>query len=73
MVVLHVFIIKFYPNCFSNYYPQYTVLGHFPLCIEFRRIYIQSHFPEHYPIVREETAMFSFFWYHVSGRYNDFQ
>ena len=25
MVILHIFIIKNYPNLFSNYYPKYTI------------------------------------------------
>ena len=30
-------------------------------------------FHEHYPIVLDETEMFSFFRYPISDRYNDFQ
>ena len=45
IVILQVFIIKNYPNLFSNYYPKYTRRGKLPLYIEFWRIYIRSHFP----------------------------
>ena len=34
VVILHAFIIKNYPNSFSNYYPKYTFWVIYPfLCI----------------------------------------
>ena len=33
MVILHVFIIKNYPNLFSNYYPKYTIWVIYPFLL----------------------------------------
>ena len=73
MVILHVFIIKNYPNLFSNYYPKYTFWVIYPFLMNLGEFIFEVTSPEHNPIVREEMAMFSFFWYPVSDRYNDFR
>ena len=36
MVILHVFIIKIYPNLFSNYYPKYTIWVIYPFLLNLR-------------------------------------
>ena len=61
MVILHVFIIKNYPNLFSNYYPKYTIWINYPFILNFGEFIYEVTFPEHYPIVREETSMLSYF------------
>ena len=61
MVIFHVFIIKNYPNLFSNYYPKYTIWVIYPFILNFGKFIYEVTFPEHYPIVREETVMFSYF------------
>ena len=61
MVILYVFIIKNYPNLFSNYYPKYTIWVIYPFILNLGEFIYKVTFPEHYPIVQEETAMFSFF------------
>ena len=73
MIILHVFIIKNYPNLFSKYYPKGTIWVIYPFILNFGGFIYEVTFPKHYPIVREETAMFYFFGYPVSDRYNDFQ
>ena len=61
MVILHVFIIKNYPNLFSNYYPKYTFWVIYPFLMSLGEFIYEVTSPEHNPIVREEMAMFSFF------------
>ena len=61
MVILHVIIIKNHPNLFSNYYPKYTIWVIYPFILNFGEFIYEVTLPEHYPIVREETAMFSSF------------
>ena len=61
MVILHVFIIKNYPNLFSNYYPKYTIRVNYSFILNFGEFIYEVILPEHHPIVREETAMFSYF------------
>ena len=68
MVIVHVFIIKNYPNLFSNYYPNFTFLGHLPLYIAFWRIYIQSHFPGTLTNRTRGNRNILLFWYHFSDR-----
>ena len=36
-----------------------------------REVIYKFDFPEHFPIVQAEMAMFSLFWNHVSDRNND--
>ena len=62
MVILHVFIIKKYPNLFSNYYPKYTIWVFYPFTLDLGEFIYEVTFPEDLPIVQEETAMFSFFY-----------
>ena len=73
MVILHVSIIKNYPNLFSNYYPKYTFWVIYPFLMNLGEFIYKVISSEHSPIVREEMAMFSFFRYPVSDRYNDFR
>ena len=61
MVILHVFIIKNYPNLFSNYYPKSKIWVIYPFILNFGEFIYEVTFPEHYQIVREETAMFYYF------------
>ena len=61
MIILHVFIIKKNPNLFSNYYPKYTIWVVYPFILNLGEFLYKFTFPEHYPIVREEKAMFSSF------------
>ena len=60
MVILHVFIIKNYPNLFSNYYPKYTIREIYPFILNFGEFIYEVTFPEHYSIVRYEMAMLSY-------------
>ena len=73
MVILHVSVIKNYPNLFSNYYPKYTFWVIYPLSMNLGEFIYEVTSPEHNPIVREEMAMVSLFWYPVFERYNDFR
>ena len=61
MVILHVFIIKNHPNLFPNYYPKYTIWVIYPFILNFGKFIYKVISPEHNPIVREETAMLSYF------------
>ena len=61
MVILQGFIIKNYPNLFSNYYPKYTIWVIYPFILNFGELICEVTFLEHYPIVREETAILSYF------------
>ena len=61
MVILHVFISINYPNLFSDYYPKFTTWVIYPFILNFGELLYEVSFPEHYPIVRKETAMFSYF------------
>ena len=61
MVILHLFIIKNYPNLFSNYYPKFTIGVIYPFILNFGEFIYEVTFPEHYLIVREEISMFSYF------------
>ena len=61
MVKFHVFIIKKPPNLFSNYYLKYTIWLIYPFILNLGEFTYEVTFPEHYPIVREEYSMFSFF------------
>ena len=60
MVIFHVFIIKNYPNLFSNYYPKYTIRVLYPFILNLGEFIYEVHFPEHYPIIREEKSVFSY-------------
>ena len=60
MLILHVFIIKNYPNFFSNYYPKFTIRVIYPFILNLGEFLYEVPFPEYYPIVREEKAMFSY-------------
>ena len=60
MVILHIFIIKNYPNFFSNYYPKYAIRVNYPFVLNFGEFIYNITLFEHYPIVREETEMFSY-------------
>ena len=60
MVSLHIIIIKNYPNLFSKYYPKYTIRVNYPFILNLGEFIYKVTFPEHYPIVQEETAMFSY-------------
>ena len=60
MVILHVFIIKNDPNLFSNYYPKYTIWVIYPFILNLGEFIYEFTFPEHYPIVLEETEMLYF-------------
>ena len=60
MVILHVFIIKNYPNLFSNYYPKYTIQVNYPFILNLGELIYKVTFPEHYLILREEKTMFSY-------------
>ena len=61
MVTFHVSIIKNYPICFSNYYPKSTIWVIYPFILNFGELIYEVTVPEHYPIIREEIAMFSYF------------
>ena len=61
MVILHVFIIKYYPYLFSSYYHKFIVWVIYPFILNFGEFICEVIFPEYYPIIREETAMFSYF------------
>ena len=61
MVILYIFIIKNYPNLFSNYCPKFTIWVIYPFILNFGELIYEVTFPGHYMIVREETAMFSYF------------
>ena len=61
MVILHVFIIKNYPYLFSNYYPKFTIWVIYPFILNFGDFIYEVTFPKHYLIVREGTAMLSYF------------
>ena len=60
MVTLHVFIIKYYPNLSSNYYPKLTIWIIYPFILNLGEFIYEVTFPEHYLIVGEEIAMFSY-------------
>ena len=61
MVILHFLIIKNYPSLFSNYYFESTIWVIYPFILNFVEFIYEVTFSEHKPIVREETAMFSYF------------
>ena len=41
IVIFHLFIIKNYPNLFSNYYPKYTVWVIYPFLFNLREFIVQ--------------------------------
>ena len=47
MVILHVFIIKNYPNLFSNYYHKYTIWVIYPFILSFGSFIYEVALPEH--------------------------
>ena len=49
-----------YPILFSNYYPKYTIQVNYPFIMNLGEFIYEVIFLEHYLIVREETAMFSY-------------
>ena len=53
-------MIKNYPNLFSNYYLKYTMRVNYPFIFIFGEFIYEVTFPEHYLIVQEESAMFSY-------------
>ena len=57
-----------YPNLVSNYYPKYTFWVIYPFLINLGEFLYKVAFPEHFPIVLEDMAMFYFWWYPVSDR-----
>ena len=59
--LLHVFIITNYPNLFLNYYPKYTIRVNYLFILNLGEFIYEVTFPEHYPFVREETAMLSYY------------
>ena len=59
MVILHIFSIKNYRNLFSNYYPKYKIWVNHPFILNLGEFIYEVILPEHYLIVREETATFS--------------
>ena len=61
MVILHVLIIPNYQTLFSNDYPKYKIWVNCPFILNFGEFLYELTFPEHYPIVKEKTAMFSSF------------
>ena len=46
MVILHVFIIKNYPNLSSNYYPKYKIRVNYPFILNFGEFIYEVTFPE---------------------------
>ena len=60
MVILHVFLIKNYPNLFSNYYLKSTISVIYPFILNFGE-FVHKICPEHCPIIREEIATLSYF------------
>ena len=52
MVILHVFIIKNYPNFFSNYYPKYTIRVIYPLLLNLGEFLYEVPLTGYYPILR---------------------
>ena len=61
MVILHVFMIKNHTNLFSNHYPYFIIRIIYPFILNFGEFIYEVTFSEHYPIVQEETSMFSYF------------
>ena len=61
LVILHVFMIKNYSNLFSNYYPKSTIWLIYPFILNFGEFIYEVTLPEHYHIVLEKKAMFSYF------------
>ena len=61
MVILHAFIIKKYPNLFSNYYPKYISWVIYPFILNFGWFIYEATFPEHYPVIGYDISMFSYF------------
>ena len=57
LVILQVFIIKNHPNLFSNYYPKYTFWLIYPFLLNFGEFIYEVTFPEHYPIIQDETEI----------------
>ena len=61
MVSLLIFIIQNYPNFLSKYYPKFTIRVIYLFIFNLGEFWYEPPFPQHYPIVREEKVIFSYF------------